>query len=139
MCTQRTEEIVKQYRFKERQHQRDLYLDHEVEYRHWPHPATAVSIKEIETTEESTISAYTDGSKSEEGVGSGVVLYNGSNTIGRLKLKVADRCFNNQAELLAIYKALEMIKTLNKEWYYPYTVIKKYKKQVQSTTVLLKM
>ena len=36
------EEIVKQYIFKERQHQRDFYLDHEVEYRHWPHPATAV-------------------------------------------------------------------------------------------------
>ena len=51
------------------------------------------------------------------------MLYNGSNTIGRLKLKLADRCSNNQAELLAIYKALEMIKTLNKECYYPHTAI----------------
>jgi hypothetical protein len=41
------EETVKQYESKERQHQRDLYLDHEVEHRHWPHPATAVSIREI--------------------------------------------------------------------------------------------
>ena len=51
------------------------------------------------------------------------MLYNGSNTIGRLKLKLADRCSNNQAELLAIHKALEMIKTLNKECYYPYIAI----------------
>jgi hypothetical protein len=116
------EETVKQYEFKERQ-QRDPYLDHEVEHRHWPHPATAVSIKEIETTEESTISLYTDGSKSEEGVGAGAVLYSGSNVITSLKLKLADRCSNNQAELLAIYKAMEMIKLLNKDCYYPHTAI----------------
>jgi hypothetical protein len=77
------EEFVKQYEFKKRQNQRYLYLDQEVEHRHWPHPATAVSIKEIETTYESTISAYTDGSRSEEGVGAGAVLYYGSNTIAR--------------------------------------------------------
>lgn len=117
------EEIVKQYGFKERQHQLDSNRDHEVEYRYWPHPATAVSIKEIETNEEPTISAYTDGSKSEEGVGAGVVLYNGSNTMANMKLKLADRCSNNQAELLAIYKALEMIKLLNKDCYYPHTAI----------------
>ena len=59
------EEIVKQHEFKERQPHREEYLDHEVEYRHWPHPATAVTIKEIDTPEESTVSAYTDGSKPE--------------------------------------------------------------------------
>jgi len=30
------EEIVKQHEFKERQPNREEYLDHEVEYRHWP-------------------------------------------------------------------------------------------------------
>jgi hypothetical protein len=43
------EEIVKQCEFKERQHQQESYLDHEVEHCHWPHPATAIPIKEIET------------------------------------------------------------------------------------------
>ena len=57
------EEIVKQYGFKEKQNQLDSKRDLEVEYRHWPHPAVAISIKEIETNEETTISAYTDGSK----------------------------------------------------------------------------
>ena len=66
------EETVKQHEFKGRQPQQEDHLDHEVEYRHWPHPATAVTIIEIDTPEESTIAAYTDGSKS-EGVGAGVV------------------------------------------------------------------
>ena len=39
------EEIVKQHEFKGRQPQREDHLDHEVEYRHWPHSATAVTIK----------------------------------------------------------------------------------------------
>ena len=65
------EEIVKQHEFKGRQPQREYHLDYEVEYRHWPHPATAVTIKEIDAPEESTIAAYTDGSKSEKGVGAG--------------------------------------------------------------------
>ena len=117
------EELVKQYGFKERQHQLDSNRDHEVEYHYCPHTATAVSIKEIEINEEPTISAYTDGSKSEEGVGAGVLLYNGSNTMANMNLKLADKCSNNQAELLAIYKALEMIKLLNKDCYYPHTAI----------------
>jgi hypothetical protein len=91
------------YDFKERQHQRDLYLGQEVEHRHWPHPERAISIKETETSEESTISAYTDGSKSEEVVGVGAVLYNLSHTIASLKQKLANRCSNNQAELIGIY------------------------------------
>jgi ribonuclease HI len=53
----------------------------------------------------------------------GAVVYNGSNTIASLKLKLADRCSNNQSELLAIYKALETIKSLNKECYNPHTAI----------------
>ena len=84
------EETVKQHEFKGRQPQWEDHLDHEVEHRHWPHPATAVTIKEIDTPEESTIAAYTDGSKSEEGVGAGVVIYHGSNTIASLKLKLGD-------------------------------------------------
>ena len=117
------EEIVKQHEFKEWQPHREEYLDHDVEYRHWPHPATAVTIKEIDTPEESTISAYTDGSKSEEGVGAGVVIYYGSNTIASLKVKLGYRCSNNQAELLAIYKALEIINSLNKDRFNPQTAV----------------
>jgi hypothetical protein len=59
-----------------------------VEHRHWPHPAKVVSIKQRETHEESTISAYTDGNKYQRGVGSGVVIFKGSDIITRQKLKL---------------------------------------------------
>jgi ribonuclease HI len=94
-----------------------------VEYRHWPHPAKAVTIKEVENHEKATLSAYTDGSKYQRGVGSGVVIFKGSDIIARQKLKLKDRCSNNQAEQLAIHKALEEIELLNRHSISPLTVI----------------
>jgi len=63
--------------------------------------------------EEATIHAYTDGSKYQTGVGSGVVILKGSDIIARQKLKLENRCSNNQAEQLAIHKALQEIDLLN--------------------------
>jgi hypothetical protein len=54
-------EVVKQYTFRNKQQLQAINLDYDVEHRHWPHLAKVVSIKEIETHEEATISAYTDG------------------------------------------------------------------------------
>ena len=51
---------------------------------------------------------FTDGSKSEQGVGSGVAIFTGKVFTEQLKLKLDDRCTNNQAEQLAIVKALEV-------------------------------
>jgi hypothetical protein len=54
MCTDRNdpiilklEEVVKQYTFRDKQQQKAINLDHDVEHRHWPHPVKAVSIIEI--------------------------------------------------------------------------------------------
>jgi hypothetical protein len=99
-------EVVNQYTFRDKQQQQAINLDYDVEHRHWPHPAKVISIKEIGTHEEATISAYTDGSKYQRGVGSGVVIFKGSDKIAGQKLKLGDRCSNNQAEQVAIHKAL---------------------------------
>jgi hypothetical protein len=95
-------EVVKQHSFREKQQNQDINIDHDVEYRLWPHPARAATITEIESHEEATISAYTDGSKYQIGVGSGVVMFKGSDEIPRHKLKLSNNCSNNQAEQLAI-------------------------------------
>jgi ribonuclease HI len=50
-----------------------------------------------------------DGSKSEQGVGSGVAVFTGKVYAEQLKFKLDNRCSNNQAEQLAIVKALEVI------------------------------
>ena len=49
------------------------------------------------------------------------MLFKGSDIITRQKLKLEDRCWNNQAELLAIHKALEEIGILNRENMNPLT------------------
>ena len=64
-------EAVKQYSYREKQQNQDMNIDYDVEYRLWPHPARTPTITETESHEEATISAYTDGSKNQRGVGSG--------------------------------------------------------------------
>jgi ribonuclease HI len=116
-------EVVKQYSFRKKQLNQDINNDQDVEYRLWPHPARATTITEIESHEEATISAYTDGSKYQRGVGSGMVIFKGSDVIARHKFKLSNSCSNNQAEQLAIQKALEEIELLKREGIKPPTAI----------------
>jgi len=117
------EEVVKQYTFRDKQQQQGGNLDHDVEYKKWMHPAKVIPIKEAETHDEATITAYTDGSKHQRGVGSGVVIFKGRDIITIKKFKLEDRCSNNQAEQVAIRKALEEIELLDKESITPLTAI----------------
>jgi len=57
------EEIVKRYNTKKRRSNILMELDHEVEYKYWPHPADTVTIEEVVGDEEATLQAFTDGSK----------------------------------------------------------------------------
>ena len=50
---------------------------------------------------------FTDGCKSEQGVGSGVAVFTGKVLTEQLKFKLDNKCSKNQAEKLAILKALE--------------------------------
>jgi ribonuclease HI len=52
---------------------------------------------------------FTDGSKCEQGVGSLFAVLTGKVLTEQLKFKLDNRCSNNQAEQLAIFKALEFI------------------------------
>jgi ribonuclease HI len=54
---------------------------------------------------------FTDGTKSEQTVGSGVAVFTRKVLTDQLKFKLDNRCYNNQAEQLAIVKALEAIET----------------------------
>jgi ribonuclease HI len=83
-----------------------------VELKNWPHPADAATINEAKDYEDQTITVYTDGSKSENGVGSGVAIFIGKELVTQLKYKLDNRCSNNQAEQLAIVKVLEAIEMI---------------------------
>jgi ribonuclease HI len=54
---------------------------------------------------------FTDGSKSEQGVESEFAVFPGKVLTEQLKFKLDNRCSNNQAEQLAIVKALEYIES----------------------------
>ena len=56
-----------------------------------------------------SLQVYTDGSKHEDGVGSGIAVFAGSNLITTQMYRLNGRCSNNQAEQLAILEALECI------------------------------
>jgi ribonuclease HI len=84
-----------------------------VKIKNWPHPADMVKIIEVEEYTEQTIQVYTDGSKNEHGVRSGVAIFVGEELTAQLKFKLDNRCSNNQAEQLTIAKALEVIETID--------------------------
>ena len=80
-----------------------------MEIRHWIHPSKHISIIEGQERTTHSLQVYTDGSKNEDGVGSGIAVYAGSNLIAIQMYRLNGRCSNNQAEQLAILKALECI------------------------------
>jgi len=86
-----------------------------MELENWTHPAT--HIKTIEGGEESLhpIQAYTDGSKSDLAVGAGVVIFLDNNIIKTMQYRLNERCSKNQAEQMAILKALEYIQKMEPE------------------------
>jgi len=74
---------------------------------YWQHPAEIITFLSEETKDTSTVNIYTDGSKSEKGVGAGIAIYMSGDLIKSLKYKLNNRCTNNQTEQLAILKALQ--------------------------------
>jgi len=107
----KTEEAVKQYNIRKGKGSQTQLSEREVELKNWPHPADAVKIIEVKEYKEQTIQAYTDGSKNEHGLGTGVVIFVGKELDVQREFKLDKRCSNNQAEQLAIAKALEAIET----------------------------
>jgi hypothetical protein len=87
-------------------------LDHEVQLKDWTHQAYSFRISEQNEGKEHTIQIFTDGSKNEHGVGSGTAMYIQNKLKHQMKHKLHDRCSNNQAEQMAIVKALQAIETI---------------------------
>ena len=80
-----------------------------MEVKNWIHPAKHVKIIEGHGNSPHYIHAYIDGSKCDSGVGSGIAVLSDNNLTATLKYKLNGRYSNNQAEQVAILKALEYI------------------------------
>jgi len=105
----KTEEAVRIYNLKKGRGNQIHAVDREVELKYWQHPADEAKILEADEHKDQIIHACTDGSKTRHGAGSGVALYIGTGLTLQENLKLDNRCSNNQAEQLAITKALEAI------------------------------
>jgi ribonuclease HI len=84
--------------------------DHEVQPKDWLHPADSVRITE---QDKPAIQIFTDGSKSEHGVGAGIAIFIQSKLVHQLRYTLHNRGSNKQAKQLAIVKALEKIGKLH--------------------------
>ena len=89
--------------------EKGIQYDGEMEVKNWNHPAKHVKITEGHVDSPHYIQAYTDGSKSDIGVGSGIAIFSENNLTATLKFRLNGPCSNNQAEQMAILKALEYI------------------------------
>ena len=88
-------------------------LDTPVNYRDWPHPSLIVKVVEKSEEEYYSVQIYTDGSKTDKGVGAGVVIYHQEGATQELRFRLGSRCSNNQAEQVAILRALEALRNYN--------------------------
>jgi ribonuclease HI len=86
-----------------------------VELKKWPHPADVAEFIEMKEYDDQTIQIYTDGSKNKQGVEAEVAIFSGKELVTKLKYKLDNRCSNNQAEQLAVAKALEALETTDVE------------------------
>jgi hypothetical protein len=71
-----------------------LLFYRETEVKNWIHPAKHIAITDGQEDSSHYIHAYTDGSKNEAGVGSGIAIYSDCSLKTTLKFRLNDRCTN---------------------------------------------
>ena len=76
----------------------EALVDRDMEVKHCHHPAETITLLAENNEVTSTIQIFTDGSKSEQGVGAGVSIFRSGNHIKYLKYRLNKRYTNNQAE-----------------------------------------
>jgi ribonuclease HI len=77
--------------------------------RYWPHPAEIPRIRTPTDIPHNIINIFTDGSKIGGKVGAAAVIIKDDVLLHQSQYKLHERCSNNQAEQVAILRALEQI------------------------------
>ena len=86
-------------------------FDAPLEVNQWSHPAEIPSLKAHIEIPLTAINIFTDGSKIGGKVGAATVIIK-DNLVHQSKYKLHERCSNNQAEQVAIQKALQQLRQL---------------------------
>jgi len=80
--------------------------------KYWHFPADTITFLTESNEAAVLIQIFTDGSKSEQGVSAGVAIFRSGNHFKSLNYRL-NKCTNNQAEQLAILRALEYTENKN--------------------------
>ena len=107
------EEAAQLYQLTRGSRKEEAMFDQDMGVKHWLHPAVKVTILQDNNEDNSTTQIFTDGSKSEQGVGAGIAVYRSGTLTKSLKYRLNKKCTNNQAEQLAILKSLEYIENIH--------------------------
>jgi hypothetical protein len=101
------EEAFQFYEYTKGSIKEEALVNRDMVVRYWHYPTETINLLTENNEETSTIQIFTDGNKSEQGVGAGIALFKSGNLINSLKYRLNKRCTSNQAEQLAILRALE--------------------------------
>ena len=93
----------------------EALVDCDMEVRYWHYPTEMITFLPENNEETSTIQIFTDRSKSEQGVGAGIAIFRSGKHTKSLKYGLNKRCTNNQAEQLALVRALDYTENLQTE------------------------
>ena len=107
------QETAELYYTKKKKTFRNQRIDTALGYKEWRHPADTVQINPVIPCKAQTLTVYTDRSKTESGVGAGVIIFKDQQAIHQMKPRLDKNCTNNQAEQIAILKALDKLKESN--------------------------
>jgi hypothetical protein len=113
--TIKIEEVSQYYHIIRSCGKEDTRVETRIGTQYWQHPAKTITLLPEITKDTSTIQVFTDCSKSEKGVGAGIAIYKSGDLIKNFKYKLNNRCTNNQAEQLAILKALQYTVNIHAE------------------------
>ena len=90
----------------------NIEYDAPLEVRYWPHPAEIPLIRKPTEIPHNVINIFTDGSKIGGKFGAAAVIIKDDKIIHQSKFRLHESCSNNQAEQVAVLKALEQIQNL---------------------------
>jgi ribonuclease HI len=109
------EETFKFYKYIRGSTKEEALVDRDMGVKYWHHPPETITFLKENNEDTSTIQIFTDESESEHGVGAGIVIFKSGNLIDSLKYRLNKRCTDNQAEQLAIFRALEYTGNIERE------------------------
>jgi len=106
------EEAIQLYQITKGNTNKEAKVDTNMGVKHWQHHTDTITRILVNKDERTPIKIFTDGSKSEKGVGAGIAIFECGHHIKSLQCRLNNRCSNNQAEQLAILTALKYTESM---------------------------